>query len=69
MHSINSFPSLRKMSVGPPANEEPEAAFEVLDSSEVESIRAEELHHQLPEVSEPHLTQARALRKECKLRS
>ena len=56
------FPSLRMMSVGPPSSEEPQAAFEVLEPSEVERIRVEELHHQ-SEVSEPQLTQACALRK------
>ena len=55
-------PSLRMMAVGPPSTEEPQAAFEVLEPSEVERIRVEELHHQ-PEVSEAQLTQACALRK------
>ena len=49
------------MSVGPSSSEERQAAFEVLEPSEVEHMRVEELHHQLPEVSEPQLTQACAL--------
>ena len=47
--------SLRMMSVGPSSSEEPQAALEVLEPSEVERMRVEELHHQ-PEVSEPQLT-------------
>ena len=50
------------MSVEHSPSEEPQAAFEVLQPSEVERIRVEELHHQ-PEVSEPQLTRACALRK------
>ena len=46
------LPSLRMMSVGPSSSEELQAALEVLEPSEVERIRVEELHHQ-PEVSEP----------------
>ena len=57
------FPSLRMMSAGTSPSEEPQAAFEVLEPSEVDLIRVEEFHHQLPEVSEPQLTQACALRK------
>ena len=41
----------------------PQAAFQVLEPSEVERMRVEELHHQWPKVSEPQLTQACALRK------
>ena len=55
-------PSLRMMSVRPSSSEEPQAAFAVLEPSEVERTRVEELHRH-PEVSEPQLTQALALRK------
>ena len=47
----------------PVASQEPQAAFEVLEPSQVDRMRVEELHHRSPEVSEPQLTQASALRK------
>ena len=55
-------PPLRMMSAGPPSSEEPQAAFEVLEPSEVERIRVEELHHQSA-VRGAQLMQACALQK------